>query len=77
MPLVFLYKLLYSTDFIAVEATTVYKPDRIEPELSFIVNPLNVDVRRLVTVAGIEEKPVSINSQCSRHYPLLLNEWTA
>ena len=44
------------------------EPDWVEPEIGDIIAILNVDVGWLVTIAGIKEKTVAINSQHCRHF---------
>jgi hypothetical protein len=55
---VFFNQSLYAIDFASTKASTTLKANRIEPELGFHVFPFDVDVRRFVSIAGVEEKPV-------------------
>jgi len=50
--------LLDATDFSSTKAPAVLQSNGVEPKLSFIGIPFNVDVWRLVTITGIKEKPV-------------------
>jgi hypothetical protein len=49
---------LYPIDFASTESPTILEANGIEPKLGFHVLSLNVDMRRLVSIAGVEEKPV-------------------
>jgi len=51
----------------SAESSTSLEPHRVEPELCLILIPLDMDVRWLITVPCVEEKPVSANSQYRRH----------
>ena len=51
----FLDQTLYAPDLGAPEPTTACEPDRIQPELGDVHVALDVDVRRLLAVAGIEK----------------------
>jgi hypothetical protein len=51
----FLNQPLYASDLGAPESTAANEPDRIQPELGDVDIPLDVHVRRLFAVAGIEK----------------------
>jgi len=70
---VFFYELLYPIDLISVETPAILKPDGVKPEFGLIIVTLNVNVRRLVSIARVKEESIGTNSQYSWHYcPLLL-----
>ena len=51
----------------AAKATAVREPGRLEPELGSAAVSLDVYVRRLVAVSGVEEKPVRAGYRDRRH----------
>src|SRR6266851_2349764 len=57
VPLVSLHQIADSVDLLPTEPMAAFDLDRVEPELRLAVVALNVNVRRLVAVAGVEEKP--------------------
>src|SRR5687767_13890491 len=57
---------LYAAKFSRAESAAVSQSHRIEPELHLVGLPFDVDVWRLIPVAGIEEKPIR---------PLAMNSW--
>jgi hypothetical protein len=64
---VYLYKILNPVDFISTEAADFLQPYRIEPEFGFVFVPLNVNMRRFMTIACVEKESVWPASECSRH----------
>ena len=58
---------MYAIDFASTETAATVKANGVEPELGFHVFPFNVDMGRLVPVAGVEEKPVRPFYRYSRH----------
>lgn len=61
------YQFLDSMEFFADKTIATIKAHRIEPVLGFAVVALDMDVRWLVTIAGIEEETIRSTSQHSRH----------
>ena len=55
------------TDFRTAEPTTIFKPDRVKPNLSDIFIGFDMDMYWLIPVAGIKETPISSDSQYCRH----------
>jgi hypothetical protein len=50
-----------------IESSAASEPHGVEPELGNALVPLDVDMRRFVTIARIEEEPVWPNPESSRH----------
>jgi len=49
--LVCLYESPYAVNFSLTETPAVFKPNRVKPELGFVLFALDVDVGRFITVA--------------------------
>jgi hypothetical protein len=64
---VFLYQPQYTVHLAASEATTHLQPDRVEPKLGCEMLPLNMNVRRLITVTRIKEESIRALSQYGWH----------
>jgi hypothetical protein len=58
LPLVPYYKFADLPDVLSIKTAAPLEPNRFEPELRLAFVMLNVYVRRLVTVARVEEKPI-------------------
>jgi hypothetical protein len=67
---------LNSIDFSPRKAAAALKPHRVKPVLSDIVITFNVHVRRLLSIASIEEKPIRTQSQNRRHAGVSLQQGT-
>jgi hypothetical protein len=59
-------------EFAASEIMTSFDSHWVEPNFHFRVVPFNVNMRRLSTVAGIEEKPVRTRAEDGWHLFMLL-----
>lgn len=62
------YNHLESADLFPVESTAAVKPDRIKPEFSYLILSFDMDMRRFISVAGIEEKPIRPDPESCWHY---------
>src|SRR2546425_10802707 len=49
------------------ESLAPFQPPRVEPKLGLMILAFHVDVRRLIPVTGVEEKPVRADSQYGWH----------
>jgi hypothetical protein len=58
-------------DFFAAETATLVESHGVEPELRFAVVALNMHMRRLASIACVEEKPKRSNPQHCRHALML------
>ncbi len=67
MRLVFLNDSTDSLRLDAAEPAASRKPDGVKPEFSRRRFPFHVNVRRLITVSGIEKEPIRTNSKNRRH----------
>jgi hypothetical protein len=55
-----------SANLVAAESPALLESDRIKPELGSSIITFNVNVRRLVALTGVKEKPVWSKSQYGR-----------
>ena len=60
-----------SVDLFPAEAVAALQPDGVEPELRLAVVALNMDVRWLDPIAGVEEEPEWPHPKYSRHVLML------
>src|SRR5262249_37084458 len=58
-------------DFLPAEAVAAFEPDRVEPELGLTIVALDVHVRRLAAIAGVEEEPERPATEHRRHATML------
>jgi hypothetical protein len=49
------------------EAAAILEPDRIKPEFGVHVIPLDMNMRGLMTIRGVKEKPIGSTSENGRH----------
>jgi hypothetical protein len=56
--LILFYKLANPVELLTAEASTSLQPNGVEPELRHILITLDVYVRGLIAITGIEEEPV-------------------
>jgi hypothetical protein len=66
--LVLLNDLLNLVDLLAGEPSASLQPDGIEPEFRLSVVALDVDVRWLIPIAGIEEESIRSAAEDGWHY---------
>jgi hypothetical protein len=69
--LVLLNYLAKPIDFLAAETTAALQPHGIEPKLRFTLVPLDMDVRRLGPIAGVEKEPERALAKHCRHRLML------
>lgn len=62
-----LYQLLDLPNLGRPETATGLKPNRVQPELRSAIIPLDMNVRRLAPIAGIEEEAIGPRPQDCRH----------
>src|SRR3954468_4160377 len=72
--LVFFDQSLDPHDLTTAEALTVLESNRLQPELCDLVLAFHMDVRRLVPISCIEEKPVRSRTKNGRHRGLSSRE---
>ncbi|MFO0844753.1 MAG: hypothetical protein U0797_20545 [Gemmataceae bacterium] len=69
---VFLDKFPYPVQILPAEAAAALQPDGVEPELRFAIVTLDMNVRGLATVAGVEEESKRPDPQRFWHAVMLL-----
>jgi hypothetical protein len=57
----------YLLQFMDGESVVVRKANRIEPELSFALTSLDMNVRWFVALMGVEVEPITVFAQDCRH----------
>jgi hypothetical protein len=70
-----LHQLLYLPNLRGPEAPAGLKTNRVQPELRGPVISLDMNVRRLIPIARVEEQAIRARPQDCRH-EFTLTEWT-
>jgi hypothetical protein len=60
-----------SINLFSGETAAALQPNGVEPELRLAVVAFDMDVRRLIPIAGIEEEPEWTHAEYSRHVLML------
>ena len=69
--LIVLNNFLDEVELVVCKSRAALEPDRVELELGLRTGPFDVDARRFVPIAGVEEKPIRTASQDGRQNVML------